>query len=114
MSCLMILLSFLYSFVHHRDLHSFPTRRSSDLVAALEPAGDPGVTVELADRSTRLIAEVRLPQGRSIRLARSDEHTSELQSRQYLVCSLLLEKKENFCLNKINNNHFSVNRVWYI
>src|SRR3712207_8613443 len=29
---------------------------------------------------------------------RSEEHTSELQSRQYLVCRLLLEKK------KINNN----------
>src|SRR3712207_7668642 len=27
------------------------------------------------------------------RLARSEEHTSELQSRQYLVCRLLLEKK---------------------
>src|SRR5258707_7393372 len=26
--------------------------------------------------------------------ARSDEHTSELQSRQYLVCRLLLEKKK--------------------
>src|SRR3712207_7093552 len=26
---------------------------------------------------------------------RSEEHTSELQSRQYLVCRLLLEKKEN-------------------
>src|SRR3712207_6079737 len=26
---------------------------------------------------------------------RSEEHTSELQSRQYLVCSLLLEKKKN-------------------
>src|SRR3712207_7336133 len=31
--------------------------------------------------------------------ARSEEHTSELQSRQYLVCRLLLEKK------KINNSH---------
>src|SRR3712207_8384546 len=29
--------------------------------------------------------------------ARSEEHTSELQSRQYLVCRLLLEKK-NTCL----------------
>src|SRR5947209_14912518 len=29
------------------------------------------------------------------RLARSEEHTSELQSRQYLVCRLLLEKKKN-------------------
>src|SRR3712207_8781823 len=29
------------------------------------------------------------------RLRRSEEHTSELQSRQYLVCRLLLEKKKN-------------------
>src|SRR3712207_7403463 len=28
---------------------------------------------------------------------RSEEHTSELQSRQYLVCRLLLEKKKNKC-----------------
>src|SRR3712207_8568866 len=28
------------------------------------------------------------------RVARSEEHTSELQSRQYLVCRLLLEKKK--------------------
>src|SRR3712207_7550125 len=28
-------------------------------------------------------------------VARSEEHTSELQSRQYLVCRLLLEKKNN-------------------
>src|SRR3712207_7232679 len=31
--------------------------------------------------------------GRTLR--RSEEHTSELQSRQYLVCRLLLEKKKN-------------------
>src|SRR3712207_7385909 len=29
------------------------------------------------------------------RRRRSEEHTSELQSRQYLVCRLLLEKKKN-------------------
>src|SRR3712207_7137359 len=29
------------------------------------------------------------------RVKRSEEHTSELQSRQYLVCRLLLEKKKN-------------------
>src|SRR3712207_7511493 len=29
---------------------------------------------------------------------RSEEHTSELQSRQYLVCRLLLEKKKNLSL----------------
>src|SRR3712207_8029605 len=32
-------------------------------------------------------------------LGRSEEHTSELQSRQYLVCRLLLEKKKNNALN---------------
>src|SRR3712207_8915666 len=32
--------------------------------------------------------------GRDIRGRRSEEHTSELQSRQYLVCRLLLEKKK--------------------
>src|SRR5258707_7747074 len=30
--------------------------------------------------------------------SRSEEHTSELQSRQYLVCRLLLEKKKKHCL----------------
>src|SRR3712207_8708867 len=30
-----------------------------------------------------------------VSLPRSEEHTSELQSRQYLVCRLLLEKKKN-------------------
>src|SRR3712207_7326299 len=30
---------------------------------------------------------------------RSEEHTSELQSRQYLVCRLLLEKKKNLHLS---------------
>src|SRR3712207_7204793 len=33
--------------------------------------------------------------GRANAMARSEEHTSELQSRQYLVCRLLLEKKNN-------------------
>src|SRR3712207_7493047 len=32
---------------------------------------------------------------------RSEEHTSELQSRQYLVCRLLLEKKKRCNLNHI-------------
>src|SRR3712207_8968240 len=35
--------------------------------------------------------EMQLPFGKDE--ARSEEHTSELQSRQYLVCRLLLEKK---------------------
>src|SRR3712207_7879398 len=33
--------------------------------------------------------------------ARSEEHTSELQSRQYLVCRLLLEKKHTIVANFI-------------
>src|SRR3712207_8146934 len=41
---------------------------------------------------------------RRARLARrSEEHTSELQSRQYLVCRLLLEKKKN--LPTTNSHH---------
>src|SRR2546422_5385995 len=36
----------------------------------------------------------RLP-GQPITLQRSEEHTSELQSRLHLVCRLLLEKKKN-------------------
>src|SRR3712207_8446058 len=35
------------------------------------------------------------PQPTKGRRIRSEEHTSELQSRQYLVCRLLLEKKKN-------------------
>src|SRR3712207_8987828 len=38
-------------------------------------------------RQERTLAGARI-------LARSEEHTSELQSRQYLVCRLLLEKKK--------------------
>src|SRR5947209_11127369 len=34
------------------------------------------------------------------RLARSEEHTSELQSRQYLVCRLLLEKKKSYAIKR--------------
>src|SRR3712207_8676297 len=34
------------------------------------------------------------------KLMRSEEHTSELQSRQYLVCRLLLEKKKYFMYNE--------------
>src|SRR3712207_8016910 len=33
-------------------------------------------------------------------IRRSEEHTSELQSRQYLVCRLLLEKKKQFGLDR--------------
>src|SRR3712207_7511347 len=38
--------------------------------------------------------QLRELQARVLREERSEEHTSELQSRQYLVCRLLLEKKK--------------------
>src|SRR3712207_7448444 len=38
--------------------------------------------------------------GAAVRAGRSEEHTSELQSRQYLVCRLLLEKKTYICLQR--------------
>src|SRR3712207_8394943 len=47
------------------------------------------------DREGSSVVEV-FPAGfREENLARSEEHTSELQSPQYLVCRLLLEKKKN-------------------
>src|SRR5258707_10445723 len=50
-------------------------------------------------------AKNRAPQGTrsSDRSDRSEEHTSELQSRQYLVCRLLLEKKKKKQDNKAIN-----------
>src|SRR5437879_9380440 len=74
-------LFFFYRFTPHRYLHSFPTRRSSDL----PPAGDSAPAPEhgLAPDRQHALDQVR----------RSEEHTSELQSPMYLVCRLLLEKK---------------------
>src|SRR3712207_7595032 len=47
-------------------------------------------------REARAVAEARVREqcARALRVERSEEHTSELQSRQYLVCRLLLEKKK--------------------
>src|SRR3712207_8844064 len=47
----------------------------------------------------------------SRRRTRSEEHTSELQSRQYLVCRLLLEKKKQ---NKIYSTQQSKTCILYI
>src|SRR3712207_7777695 len=44
--------------------------------------------------STPLLGKIEVPT-LVIGGERSEEHTSELQSRQYLVCRLLLEKKKN-------------------
>src|SRR5258707_6035099 len=44
-------------------------------------------------------------------LERSEEHTSELQSRQYLVCPLLLEKTKNSDNTSANFSRFSIGSV---
>src|SRR3712207_8890267 len=45
------------------------------------------------------------PVSPTARPARSEEHTSELQSRQYLVCRLLLEKKKKKTRESIIDQH---------
>src|SRR5690349_22470611 len=85
---------FFQSCVAHRALHSFPTRRSSDLGAAAARAEHAD---EHLDRR-RLARPVRAEEANELAggdLERSEEHTSELQSRRDLVCRLLLEKKKN-------------------
>src|SRR5947199_9842631 len=69
-----------------RKLHSFPTRRSSDLS---RPRGrrPPGQ----ADPRARRRGGPAAPTSAWVR---SEEHTSELQSLRHLVCRLLLEKKK--------------------
>src|SRR5262249_58838486 len=104
---LSILLSLSFPFsvsADHRDLLSFPTRRSSDLY-------DFGVAHDGGYSSfVRVPADwvVPVPDGLSLFHAmaigtagltaalsvRSEEHTSELQSLTNLVCRLLLEKKK--------------------
>src|SRR5207253_7448425 len=99
---------------HTRHLHSFPTRRSSDLReytmpdAAEKSTGNPeqgspasGSTFEAERSSAGLLVAARhhaafaLAPAAQETAARSEEHTSELQSRGHLVCRLLLEKKKN-------------------
>src|SRR3712207_8346139 len=54
------------------------------------PAGNPTVWMATLDVSDNGGSVVVL----DVETGRSEEHTSELQSRQYLVCRLLLEKKK--------------------
>src|SRR3712207_7057595 len=67
-------------------LPQHPLRRGGQGVPAVELA------VELLDQALGQRRDhADLLEGRQ---PRSEEHTSELQSRQYLVCRLLLEKKQ--------------------
>src|SRR3712207_7626572 len=67
--------------------------------AELEYFGPGGAVVGAHEQRgaarSRVAVGRRVPAGRRLALARSEEHTSELQSRQYLVCRLLLEKKNH-------------------
>src|SRR5689334_24954158 len=83
-------------------LHSFPTRRSSDLHTPV--AGTYTVTATGTGTGTyQLDVALRTQNwrnGTSLSVTdipitpRSEEHTSELQSQFHLVCRLLLEKKK--------------------
>src|SRR5699024_11421820 len=88
-----------------RDLHSFPTRRSSDLREREEERGE-------ARTEGRRVGHPLLVDGdrAADRLGdpyafRSEEHTSELQSRFDLVCRLLLEKKKETYTATACNRH---------
>src|SRR5258708_24070833 len=75
-------------------------RSLSDLISSAEKA--PGNTHRTADKSasengTFDIHCTPRPTCRFSRMIRSEEHTSELQSPDHLVCRLLLEKKKNYC-----------------
>src|SRR5438046_6165936 len=95
----------------HAALPPFPTRRSSDLPGAErgQRAGG-GVAHEAAlpENEGALLRRRHLHRRSAARArdrARSEEHTSELQSLTNLVCRLLLEKKNkrqttNTCMTK--------------
>src|SRR3712207_8241418 len=71
-----------------------------DALPIWRPSAAPGD--DTAERAEQRAARARLLAGALLTLGaegrqddvRSEEHTSELQSRQYLVCRLLLEKKK--------------------
>src|SRR5690606_41513114 len=89
---------FFYAYCALRALHSFPTRRSSDLGRLmLEAAADvskefPNVAWDDKIIDNMCMQLVSKPE--QFEVVRSEEHTSELQSRENLVCRLLLEKKK--------------------
>src|SRR5690606_41668069 len=105
------LIPFLRGSGDHQLRLSFPTRRSSDLSGRGAPPSSVGFAVAgspVTARCTRCspsragppaASGGARPPARQARRAyppgrRSEEHTSELQSRENLVCRLLLEKKK--------------------
>src|SRR5690606_42048716 len=105
--CCVCYVSF-YAHCALRFLYSFPTRRSSDLKAKAAVTTQlfdlPVYFVKPLESSMQTVAIVVGSQLVSLSIQyefgignpvgiRSEEHTSELQSRENLVCSLLREKK---------------------
>src|SRR5699024_12348675 len=80
----------------HRDLHSFPTRRSSDLSPGIPTGSGPWKNTRTPPSHFPCTARTWTRGSREISPcpSRSEEHTSELQSRFDLVCRLLLEKRK--------------------
>src|SRR5438876_5972581 len=78
---------FIYCAGANSNLHSFPTRRSSDLASS-----ECRLRLHTGRPRPEFGAHVPGPLGPA-RRRRSEEHTSELQSPVHLVCRLLLEKK---------------------
>src|SRR3712207_8833559 len=87
-------------------LFPYTTLFRSLVTTARDPEGRPTVFESLPEDMPRVVAIGRLDinteglllltnDGGLAKVIRSEEHTSELQSRQYLVCRLLLEKKKN-------------------
>src|SRR2546425_8186672 len=68
----------------------------SKLLVTREEGGNSNIY--LLDRDGQLLQ--RLTDHWAIDVARSEEHTSELQSLAYLVCRLLLEKKKKYELDR--------------
>src|SRR5207248_11379453 len=90
---------FYYLSRHHPYLHSFPTRRSSDLVQYV--AAQSNTRGQIIAGNQNWNTQV---QGTDVDLPRSEEHTSELQSPYDLVCRLLLEKKNCVMPTRIARN----------
>src|SRR5207302_10722790 len=90
-------LFFFYCYAHHRHLHSFPTRRSSDLASVVFRYSAAAVSFPVGITPVLVVSIRTRPRASATSSSwccRSEEHTSELQSRENLVCRLLLEKKK--------------------
>src|SRR2546422_7330502 len=80
--------------IYTLSLHDALPILPSALMMEIRPLGPPGVSSTLRNAIWHPSGD-HTGVGFSVRPPRSEEHTSELQSRLHLVCRLLLEKKKN-------------------